>query len=255
MPVCGGKNLGIECHKEAQEPTLPPNNNQESGSNGTSSNSEGNDGGGGHTGTSNVMIPVAIVLVMHLILAILLILRMWRRRKAQPAEFDVLAKGNVDDQRPVQKIALESNRKEMELPKKGSPNNLSRKGSNSSQLRSLASVDLVVFNSDKGRFGMAEFMKAAAEVLGNGALGSSYKAVISNKLTVVVKRIREMNGKGKDEFDQEMRKLGKLRNTNILTPLLITVEGLRSHWSTNMYQAAACFTYCTVCNSILGFDQ
>ncbi|KAK4349810.1 hypothetical protein RND71_029123 [Anisodus tanguticus] len=36
-------------------------------------------------------------------------------------------------------------------------------------------------------------MKAAAEVLGNGPLGSSYKVMMANELTVVVKRIKEMN--------------------------------------------------------------
>ncbi|XWS12174.1 hypothetical protein CRYUN_Cryun37aG0067100 [Craigia yunnanensis] len=44
-------------------------------------------------------------------------------------------------------------------------------------------------------------MKAAAEVLGNVALGSSYKALIANGVAVVVKKMREMNVLGKDAFD------------------------------------------------------
>ena len=58
---------------------------------------------------------------------------------------------------------------------------------------------------------MSDLMRAAAEVLGNGSFGSSYKAVMANGVAVVVKRTREMNVLEKDDFDAEMRKLTKLR--------------------------------------------
>lgn len=98
----------------------------------------------------------------------------------------------------------------------------SRRGGDSkrgSQQGKAGMSDLVVVNEDKGTFGLADLMKAAAEVLGNGGLGSAYKAVMSNGLSVVVKRMREMNKLGKDGFDAEMRRLGRLRHQNILTPL------------------------------------
>ncbi|XP_030448342.1 pollen receptor-like kinase 3 [Syzygium oleosum] len=79
--------------------------------------------------------------------------------------------------------------------------------------------DLVLVNEDKGPFGLSDLMKAAAEVLGNGGLGSAYKAVMSNGLSVVVKRMREMNRLGKEGFDAEMRRFGRIRHKNILTPL------------------------------------
>ena len=79
--------------------------------------------------------------------------------------------------------------------------------------------DLVMVNDEKGSFGLQDLMKAAAEVLGNGGLGSAYKAAMSNGLSVVVKRMREMNKIGKDVFDAEMRQFGRIRNPNILTPL------------------------------------
>ena len=80
-------------------------------------------------------------------------------------------------------------------------------------------ADLIVINNEKGVFGIADLMKAAAEVLGNTGLGSSYKAMMSNGVAVVVKRIREMNGLEKEEFDAEIKRLGNLRHKNILTPL------------------------------------
>lgn len=66
---------------------------------------------------------------------------------------------------------------------------------------------------------MADLMKAAAEVLGSGGLGSAYKAVMANGVAVVVKRVREMNKMSKDSFDSEMRRLGRLSHQNVLTPL------------------------------------
>ncbi|MBA0690399.1 hypothetical protein Goari_008074 [Gossypium aridum] len=83
-----------------------------------------------------------------------------------------------------------------------------------------AMADLVMVNDEKGKLGLQDLMKAAAEVLGSsGVLGSAYKAVLSNGLAVVVKRMRGINRLDKDEFDAEMRRFGKLKHPNVLTPL------------------------------------
>ncbi|CAL9231040.1 unnamed protein product [Arabidopsis halleri] len=79
--------------------------------------------------------------------------------------------------------------------------------------------DIIMVNTEKGSFGLPDLMKAAAEVLGNGSLGSAYKAVMTTGLSVVVKRIRDMNQLAREPFDVEMRRFGKLRHPNILTPL------------------------------------
>ncbi|KAL8137014.1 hypothetical protein V2J09_003015 [Rumex salicifolius] len=79
--------------------------------------------------------------------------------------------------------------------------------------------DLVMVNEEKGKFGLQDLMKAAAEVLGNGGMGSAYKAVMANGVSVTVKRTREMNRLGQEEFDGEMRKLSGLKHKNLLPPL------------------------------------
>ncbi|PNX86852.1 putative inactive LRR protein kinase, partial [Trifolium pratense] len=79
--------------------------------------------------------------------------------------------------------------------------------------------ELIMMNDDKGVFGLPDLMKASAEVLGNGGFGSSYKAVLSNGMAVVVKRTRELNGLGKDGFEAEMKRLGRVKHWNVLTPL------------------------------------
>ncbi|XVE88598.1 hypothetical protein DITRI_Ditri19aG0082100 [Diplodiscus trichospermus] len=95
----------------------------------------------------------------------------------------------------------------------------SHRGSNRGKASGGAPAELIMVNDEKGTFGLPDLMKAAAEVLGNGSLGSSYKAKMANGVTVVAKRMREMNVLGKDAFDTEVKKLGKLRHPNILTPL------------------------------------
>ncbi|KAK9705654.1 hypothetical protein RND81_07G073900 [Saponaria officinalis] len=102
--------------------------------------------------------------------------------------------------------------------KKGGSEHGSRKGSQSGK-NNAGIGDLTVINDEKGAFGLADLMKAAAEVLGNGGLGSAYKAVMSNGVSVVVKRIRDMSKLDKEEFDVAIRRIGKLRHKNILTPL------------------------------------
>ncbi|GMN52958.1 hypothetical protein TIFTF001_022095 [Ficus carica] len=92
-------------------------------------------------------------------------------------------------------------------------------GSTSQHGRSGSMTDLVMVNEEKGSFGMADLMKAAAEVLGQGGLGSAYMAVMTTGLSVAVKRMREVNRLGRDGFDAEMRRFGRLRHNNILTPL------------------------------------
>ncbi|KAK4774985.1 hypothetical protein SAY86_009920 [Trapa natans] len=113
----------------------------------------------------------------------------------------------VDANLPVTKRDASSKKGSSVTSKKGSQHGKGSAG------------DLVVVNEEKGSFGMADLMKAAAEVLGNGSLGSAYKAVMANGLSVVVKRMKEMNALAKDGFDAEMRRFGRIRHPNILTPL------------------------------------
>ncbi|KAJ7979222.1 putative Receptor-like kinase [Quillaja saponaria] len=127
--------------------------------------------------------------------------------------FTVLEKEHEDD---VVEVRVQSSNRRVESSKKGG--NSKRSGSRRGSVKNSMG-DLIMVNDEKGVFGLPDLMKAAAEVLGNGGLGSAYKAVMSNGLSVVVKRMREMNKMDRDGFDAEMRKFGSLRHRNILTPL------------------------------------
>ncbi|XP_073136017.1 pollen receptor-like kinase 3 [Henckelia pumila] len=144
---------------------------------------------------------VASTLLLLLTIAGICVLR----RRQEEEDIDVLEKGNLDDLNNKKKSSLGSRKGFGSGHRAGS----SRRGSG----------DLVMLNDEKGEFGMGDLMKAAAEVLGSGALGSSYKASMANGLTVVVKRIKEVNKMGRGQFDVAMRDLGRLQHKNVLTPL------------------------------------
>ena len=131
------------------------------------------------------------------------------RKRKKEEEFDTL-RNTVDESVEVRISSSGSSRKE------GSSNSSNRRTVGSSRQGSDQATtptnsmkeDMVVVNEEKGIFGMVDLMRAAAEVLGNGSLGSAYKAVMGTDVAVVVKRMTEMNMIGKEGFDFELRRLG-----------------------------------------------
>ncbi|CAD6251712.1 unnamed protein product [Miscanthus lutarioriparius] len=66
------------------------------------------------------------------------------------------------------------------------------------------------------RFEIEDLLRASAEVLGSGNFGSSYKATLCEGPAVVVKRFKDMNGVGREDFSEHMRRLGRLAHPNLL---------------------------------------
>nr|KYP59058.1 putative LRR receptor-like serine/threonine-protein kinase At4g31250 family [Cajanus cajan] len=68
----------------------------------------------------------------------------------------------------------------------------------------------------EGGFSLQDLLRASAVVLGSGSFGSTYKAMILNGPHVIVKRFRNMNNVGKQEFIEHMQRLGSLTHPNLL---------------------------------------
>ncbi|KAL8102710.1 pollen receptor-like kinase 3 [Apium graveolens] len=152
------------------------------------------------------------------IVVILLALTIFFKSERKEDNFTPLGKENLDE---AVQVSIPSPKKTLSTSPRNKISgsaNLSKKGG-ASNVGGRLGNDLVVVNDEKGVFGLSDLMKAAAEVLGSGGLGSAYKAMMSNGVSVVVKRIREMNSMTKETFDSEMRRIGALKNKNILTPL------------------------------------
>ncbi|XP_050383651.1 probable inactive receptor kinase At2g26730 [Argentina anserina] len=74
---------------------------------------------------------------------------------------------------------------------------------------------LVFFDGGVYSFDLEDLLRASAEVLGKGSVGTSYKAVLEEGTTVVVKRLKDVVVT-KKEFDMTMEVLGKIKHENVV---------------------------------------
>lgn len=74
---------------------------------------------------------------------------------------------------------------------------------------------LFFFEGCNYTFDLEDLLRASAEVLGKGTYGISYKAVLEDATTVVVKRLKEVSV-GKREFEQQMEVVGSIRHPNVI---------------------------------------
>ncbi|KAG8374173.1 hypothetical protein BUALT_Bualt11G0103300 [Buddleja alternifolia] len=74
----------------------------------------------------------------------------------------------------------------------------------------------LVFFDRKKQFELEDLLRASAEMLGKGSLGTVYKAVLDDGSTVAVKRLKDANPCPRKEFEQYMDVIGKLRHHNVV---------------------------------------
>lgn len=204
--LCGG-NLGKECQKAVDQQLTKPNNDTHK------------PGTNNKNGSKKTIAAIIITVVALLSIVLVFIIRSGPAKpKTEDVGVFVERDEKQNDEEPVEVHVSQSGPKKKEpYFRKGSSSSSSRRASNHGKGSGVG--ELVVVNDEKGVFGLSDLMKASAEVLTNGVLGSSYKAVMANGVAVVVKRMKEMNALGRDAFDAEIRRLAKLRHWNILTPL------------------------------------
>ena len=77
-------------------------------------------------------------------------------------------------------------------------------------------MKLTFVRDDREKFDLQELLKASAEILGSGCFSSSYKAALLNGPLIVVKRFKQMNNVGREEFQEHMRRIGRLKHPNLL---------------------------------------
>ncbi|PON95097.1 Mitogen-activated protein kinase kinase kinase [Trema orientale] len=77
---------------------------------------------------------------------------------------------------------------------------------------------LVFFEGCSYNFDLEDLLRASAEVLGKGSYGTTYKAILEEGTTVVVKRLKEVVV-GKKEFEQQMENVGRVSQHPNIVPL------------------------------------
>lgn len=65
-------------------------------------------------------------------------------------------------------------------------------------------------------YSMEDLLKASAETLGRGTMGSTYKAVMESGYIVTVKRLKESRYPRMEEFRRHIEILGRLRHPNLV---------------------------------------
>ncbi|KAH7442760.1 hypothetical protein KP509_03G103200 [Ceratopteris richardii] len=77
---------------------------------------------------------------------------------------------------------------------------------------------LVFFEGSRYAFDLEDLLRASAEVLGKGSVGTAYKAILENGSIVAVKRLKDVNIE-RMEFEQQISGVSKLKHEN-LVPLI-----------------------------------
>ncbi|XVF35160.1 hypothetical protein REPUB_Repub18cG0121000 [Reevesia pubescens] len=180
-------------------------------------NQAGSNASGQNQDSSNAKLIIALTTLIIILFFMIVAIVSARRRRDD--EFRILSREHLGEEVVQVHVPDSTRRKLSDQSTRRSSSGSNSKRVSAQQANKSGMADLVMVNVERGSFGLQDLMKAAAEVLGNGGLGSAYKAVMANGLAVVVKRMREMNRLGKDGFNVEMKRFGKLRHPNILTPL------------------------------------
>ncbi|XP_054806272.1 leucine-rich repeat receptor-like protein kinase PXC1 [Prosopis cineraria] len=75
---------------------------------------------------------------------------------------------------------------------------------------------LEIYSKELPIFDLDDLLRASAEILGKGNIGTTYKATFETGAVVAVKRLDHMNGLGKKEFLQHMKLQAKLKHENLV---------------------------------------
>jgi len=85
------------------------------------------------------------------------------------------------------------------------------------QQSSAAERGKLVFFEGTRQFELEDLLRASAEMLRKGSFGTAYKAVLEDANVVAVKRLKDVHGPGRRDFEQHMELLGRLRHLNLVS--------------------------------------
>ncbi|KAG6543591.1 hypothetical protein Mapa_014954 [Marchantia paleacea] len=85
----------------------------------------------------------------------------------------------------------------------------------SSSMQEPERSKLVFFEGKRYTFDLEDLLRASAEVLGKGSVGTAYKAVLEDGSIVAVKRLKDVTTTKKD-FETQIETVGKLHHRNLI---------------------------------------
>lgn len=165
------------------------------------------------SGVSTALIVIMILIGVMAIFAAILFLIVRRHNKKE----EYYSRSSIEAPRGS---SVHQNRSVSTVPKEpdqaSQTSEHSSKGVGGGSGKKADSLKLSFVRDDRERFDMQDLLKASAEVLGSGCFGSSYKAALLTGPVMVVKRYKQMNNVGREEFQEHMRRIGRLAHPNLL---------------------------------------
>ncbi|KAI4379439.1 hypothetical protein MLD38_005739 [Melastoma candidum] len=157
------------------------------------------------------IIGIVVGSVLALILLLVILLLCLRKRKHQPDKTP----------KPMATAAAAGGTRSIPVAEAGTSS--SRDDITGGSIEAAERNKLVFLEGGIYSFDLEDLLRASAEVLGKGSVGTSYKAVLEEGTTVVVKRLKDVVV-GKKEFETQMEVLGEVgnRHENVL--------GLRAYY-------------------------
>ncbi|RVX11482.1 Inactive leucine-rich repeat receptor-like serine/threonine-protein kinase [Vitis vinifera] len=98
----------------------------------------------------------------------------------------------------------------------GGGNNERKQGGFSWEGEGLGSLVFCGPGDQQMSYSLEDLLKASAETLGRGTMGSTYKAVMESGFIVTVKRLKDARYPRLEEFRAQMELLGRLRHPNLV---------------------------------------
>ncbi|XP_075509110.1 pollen receptor-like kinase 4 [Primulina tabacum] len=144
-----------------------------------------------------VIVVVLVVVVITALVVVAVILRRRKKSSQQPDESPASANLKI----------MEQGQANANSPSPDHPGQAKK---------SEQSAKLTFLKEDGQKFEMPDLLKASAEILGSGVFGSTYKTSLNEGKMMVVKRFRHMNNVSKEDFNEHMRRLGRLNHQNLL---------------------------------------
>jgi hypothetical protein len=74
---------------------------------------------------------------------------------------------------------------------------------------------LVFFDEKRYAFDLEDLLRASAEVLGKGSVGTAYKAILEDGTIMAVKRLKDVTT-GRKEFEAQIQVVGKMQHRNVV---------------------------------------
>ncbi|KAL1210715.1 putative inactive receptor kinase [Cardamine amara subsp. amara] len=152
-----------------------------------------------------IAISVASALVCLLLLALLLFCCI-RKRKERESK-------RTKDRKPAGGVTTAA--VDRDLPPGASSSKDDVTGTSSGMGGETERNKLVFTEGGIYSFDLEDLLRASAEVLGKGSVGTSYKAVLEEGTTVVVKRLKDVMAT-KKEFETQMEVVGNIKHPNVI---------------------------------------